>query len=87
MTYLEIVGDFNEWGKKYGYTAEIAVPMQASSLENMYWMGNSADTASFGKAWDAWRDTQSDPNSTPAKLQARFTQCQEITGRSSYDVY
>ena len=86
-TYMEIVSDFNEWGKKYEYRTEILVPLQAKSLVNMYWLGTSPNTASFGRAWDAWRDAQNNPSSTPAKLHARFSECKENIGRSSYDVY
>lgn len=85
--YMEIVGDFNEWGKKYGYNAEVAVPLQSNNLINMFWLSSSANAASFGKTWDAWRDAQDDPSSTPAKLQARFSECSEELGRRGYDIY
>ncbi len=85
--YMEIVADFNEWGKEYGYNAKIAYPLQSNNLVSMYWLGTSADAATFGKAWDAWRDAQSDMDSVPAKLQARFSECTENLGRRGYDVY
>jgi len=85
--YMEIVDDFNDWGKEYGYKAEIAVPLQSNNLINMFWLGTTADAASFGKAWDAWRDALDDPNSTPAKLWARFIECEENLGRRGYDIY
>ena len=85
--YMEIVSDFNEWGKEYGYTAEIAVPLQSENLTNMYWLGTSANAASFGKTWDAWRDALDDPDSEPAKLSARFSDCEENLGRRGYDIY
>ncbi len=85
--YMEIIGDFNDWGKAYGYATKIAMPLQNSNLTSMYWLGTSANAAAFGKAWDAWRDAQSDPDSTPAKLQARFSECEENLSRNSYDIY
>lgn len=85
--YMEIVADFNKWGKSYGYQTKIAVPLQSSNLVSMYWLGTSANAAAFGKAWDAWRDGQSDPDSVPAKLQARFSNCEDNVGRRGYDIY
>lgn len=85
--YMEIVTDFNEWGKDYGYQAKIAFPLQSNNLTSVYWLGTSANAATFGKAWDAWRDSLSDTDSVPAKLQARFSACGENLGRRGYDVY
>ena len=85
--YMEIVVDFNKWGKEYGYQTKIAYPLQSNNLVSMYWLGTSANAAAFGKAWDAWRDAQSDMDSVPAKLQARFSACEDNLGRRGYDVY
>lgn len=85
--YMQIVEDFNEWGKGYGYNAKVAVPLQNDNLVSYYWLGTSKDAATFGKAWDAWRDGLSDPDSAPAKLWARFLECSENLGRWGYDVY
>jgi hypothetical protein len=56
-------------------------------LTSYYWLGTSKDAAAFGKAWDAWRDALGDSESTPAKLAARFQECNVNLGRRSYDVY
>ena len=85
--FMEIVGDFNDWGKDYGYNTEIAVPLQSDNLINMFWVGTSSDAATFGKAWDAWRDARDDSDSTPAKLDARFNECAEFLNRRGYDIY
>lgn len=85
--YMDIVADFNEWGKGYGYQTKIAVPLQNDNLVSIYWLGSSANAAAFGKAWDAWRDAQGDPDSVPAKLQARFSACEDNLSRHGYDVY
>lgn len=85
--YMEIVADFNKWGKKYGYNAEVAVPLQSNNLTSMYWLGTSADAATFGKAWDTWRDAQADPDSEPAKLSARFSKCTKNLARRGYDIF
>jgi hypothetical protein len=87
--YLGIVKDFNEqWAKDHGYRAEVAVPLQSRDLASIFWLGRSADAATFGKAWDVWRDAQSDSKSLPAKLQERFDKCTEGNqARRGYDVY
>jgi hypothetical protein len=85
--YLEIVSDFNDWGDDYGYHAKVAVPLQSDDLTSYYWLGSSKDAATFGKAWDAWRDALGKPESTPAKLWARFQECNQNLGRWGYDVY
>lgn len=87
--YVAIMRDFNEqWAKDYGYEAELAVPLQGENLDPLYWVGRSADAATFGAAWDAWRDAQSDPSSLAARLQARFAACGETNlTRHSYDTY
>lgn len=84
---MPIVADFNDWGKAYGYSAEIASPLQSGNLTSFFWLGTSKDAASFGAAWDAWRDAQADSKSVPAKLQARFDDCTKNLARRSYDVF
>jgi hypothetical protein len=85
--FLPMVADFNKWGEAYGYHAEIAMPLQSGNLTHFFWIGTSKDAASFGAAWDAWRDGQADPKSVPAKLQARFSTCSKNLSRRSYDVF
>lgn len=85
--YMAIVGDFNAWGKDHGYQTEIAVKHFHSEPGTLIWAGRSANAKAFGKAWDTWRNAQSDPESVPAKLSARFAECSETVGRRSYDVY
>lgn len=86
-TYMGIVGDFNKWGEAYGYHAEVAMPLQNENLTSLFWLGTSANAASFGKAWDAWRDTLSDPDSEASKLAARFDECSKNLSRHGYDIY
>jgi len=86
--YVAIAKDFNEkWAKKYGYHSEVAVPVQNEELISIYWLGRSASTEAFGKAWDAWRDQIRDPDTVAAKLQARFTECSDNKARSGFDIY
>jgi hypothetical protein len=86
--YVAIMKDFNDdWAKKYGYRAELAVPLQSDDLVTIVWVGRSANAAAFGQAWDVWRDALADPESLPAKLQARFDACAVDKSRRSYDVY
>lgn len=86
--YMEIVNDFNKnWGEANEYKSRVAMPLQNDNLELMYWLGTTKDAATFGKAWDTWRDALSDPDSTPAKLWERFQACSLNLGRSGYDIY
>ena len=86
--FMEITHDFNtQFGTQNGYHAEVLMPIQSENLVSMYWIGRSKDAAAFGKAWDAWRNGQADPNSVPAKLWARFLACSTNLSRRGYDVY
>ena len=86
--YVAIMNDFNSsWGRANGYHAEMAVPLQSDSFEAVFWLGRSANAAAFGKAWDTWRDALANPESVPAKLQARFDACTVQMSRRGYDIY
>lgn len=86
--YVKIKDDFNsQWGSKNGYSSEILMPIQSQNLVSFYWVGRTASAAAFGNAWDVWRNGQSDPNSVPAKLSARFAACSTNVSRRGYDVY
>lgn len=85
--YIEIKEDFNKWGEAYGYKATILMPLQNEDLTSLRWIGKSKDAATFGAAWDAWRNGLADPESKPAKLNARFVACSTNTTRTGYDTY
>jgi hypothetical protein len=86
--YMEIARDFNtQWGVNNGYKAEVLMPIQSPNLVSIFWVGRSKDAASFGKAWDTWRNELANPNSVAAKLWARFTACSTNLARRGYDVY
>ena len=86
--YRAIADDFNEqWGKKNAYRAEIAAPIQSHDMKSYYWLGRSADTASFGKAYDTWQKESADPDSVAGKLSARFAECSVAVGRRGYTLY
>ncbi len=85
-TYLAIKDDFNEqWAKEYNYHAEVLVPIQSNNLTSLFWVGRSANTAVFGKAWDQWNADLKDPDSVASKLWARFLDCGANIGRRGYD--
>jgi hypothetical protein len=86
-SYIEILKDFNQWGKANGYQAEVLMPVQQADLTYIFWVGRSANAASFGKAWDTWRDAQANAESVPAKLGARFGACSTNVSRSGFDTY
>ena len=86
-SYVAIAKDFNEWGKANGYTAEVLMPLQRSSLDTVFWVGRTANAAAFGKAWDTWRDALANSDSVPAKLWARLAACSTNVSRSGFDTY
>jgi len=53
----------------------------------IFWLGRSANTETFGRAWDAWRDQLADPKSVASRLQGRFTKCSDNESRSGFDLY
>ena len=87
-TELQIVKDFNaQWGARNDYQAEILMPIQSHNLVSLFWLGRTRDAATFGKAWDTWRNELADPNSVASKLWARFEACGTNLARRGYDVY
>ncbi len=85
-TYVAIKNDFNEnWAKEYGYHAEVLVPIQSHNLVSLFWVGRSADTGAFGKAWEQWRADLQDADSVASQLWARFVECSTNIGRRSYN--
>ena len=85
---MQITNDFNaQWGAKYGYKAEVMTPVYSQDLVSLYWVGRTKDAATFGKAWDAWRDELANPNSVASKLWARFQACEDNLARRGYDVH
>lgn len=84
-TYLVIAADFNEkWGKANGYRSEILTPIQSHNMESLYWVGRSASTEAFGKAFDQWSKDLKDPDSIASKLAERFAECSDNVGRRGY---
>lgn len=87
-TYRQITTDFNaSWGKSNGYTASLALPVHSATSDVIIWIGTTKSAETFGKAWDTWRNALADPESVPAKLQARFDACRTQVSRASYDTY
>lgn len=86
--YLSITKDFNDtWGKAHGYNAQLMLPVHSSDTSLVIWVGTTASAEAFGKAWDAWRNALANPNTTEAKLQARFDACTTQVSRANYDTY
>ena len=83
--YLQIVQDFrDQWANDRGYKVEILFPLQSRDLGTFYWVGRATSAEAFGKGLDAWVTAQSDPNSAPAKLMARFRECTTSESRAGY---
>ena len=86
--YLAIVADFNEkWGKNNGYQTEILFPIQSNNMTSMFWVGRSANTATFGAAYDKWTEDLADPDSVASGLMERFNECSTTLGRRGYMSY
>ncbi|MBS1135597.1 MAG: hypothetical protein H6R02_2738 [Burkholderiaceae bacterium] len=84
-TYLQIVQDFRgQWANANGYKVEILFPVQSRDLSTFYWVGRMASAEAFGKAADSWTAAQADANSVPAKLMARFRECNTSESRAGY---
>jgi hypothetical protein len=83
--YLQIVQDFrDQWANARGYKVEILFPVQSRDLGTFFWVGRISNAEAFGKGLDAWSSAQSDPNSGPAKLMARFRECATNESRAGY---
>ncbi len=83
--YLQIVQDFRvQWADSRGYKVEILFPAQSRDLSTFFWVGRMSSAEAFGKGLDAWSAAQSDPNSGPAKLMARFRECTTSDSRAGY---
>lgn len=83
--YLQIVQDFRvQWADSRGYKVEILFPAQSRDLNTFFWVGRISSAEAFGKGLDAWSSAQSDPNSGPAKLMARFRECTSAESRAGY---
>jgi len=83
--YLQIVQDFrDQWANARGYKVEILIPMQSRDLGTFFWVGRISSAEAFGKGLDAWVSAQSDPNSGPAKMMARFRECTTNESRAGY---
>lgn len=87
-TYMAITKEFNDtWGKAHGYNAQLMLPVHSSDTSLVVWVGTTASSEAFGKAWDVWRTALANPNSMEAKLQARFDACSTQVSRVSYNTY
>lgn len=86
--YMAIVTEFNEkWGKKNGYQTEILFPIQSNNMTSIFWVGRSANTATFGAAFDKWTKELGDADSLASSLMARFNECSTTLGRRGYMSY
>ena len=86
--YRAIANDFNEqWGKKNAYHAEVAAPIQSHDMKSYSWLGRSADSAAFGKAYDTWQKESADADSVAGKLNARLAECSVSVGRRGYSTH
>ena len=82
--YLAIAKDFNAYYADKGYKAEVLVPLHAETQNTVVWVGRSASTTAFGKAYDHWEAELGKKDSAVRKLNARFDECSTNTTRSSY---
>jgi len=86
--YLQIVQDFrDQWANSRGYKVEILMPQQSADVTTFYWVGRISNAEAFGKGLDTWAAAQSDPDSVPSKLVARFRECVTNVSRAGYKTY
>lgn len=86
--YLAIVADFNEkWGTKNSYQTEILFPIQSNNVTSFFWVGRSANAATFGAAYDKWTKEMDNPDSLASSLMARFNECSVTLARRGYMSY
>lgn len=85
--FQQLNKQMNDWGKKYGLRSEVVVPIYSDVPYGVAWIGRNSDATSGGKAWDAWR-TARDAGEEPVKsMNARWTECTEISYRRAFDTY
>ena len=82
--YMKVVADFNKWAKPRGYQAQVFVPHNSDDLQTHYWVGTSADAASFGAAHDEWLKGVMEGDSEPAALAKRFGKCAKNESRQGF---
>ena len=83
--YLQIVQDFRvQWADARNYRVEILFPAQSRDLGTFFWVGRISNAEAFGKGLDEWASAQSDPDSGPAKLMARFRECSTSESRAGF---
>jgi hypothetical protein len=83
--YLQIVQDFrDQWASTHNYKVEILFPAQSRDLSTFFWVGRAASAEAFGKGLEEWNAAQSNPDSAPAKLMARFRECTTSESRAGF---
>ena len=82
--YLEIVEDFNAYYTDRGYQTEILIPLHAETQDSLFWIGRTADTETFGRAYDHWVAERVKSGTEVSKLDSRFEKCSNLVSRSSY---
>jgi hypothetical protein len=82
--YLTLVDEFRGVMKqqKYPYTVEIAVPLINNDLDAVYWIGRTADLASFATGVTRWEGEIAKKGTPEAKVNEKLDACGENVSRS-----
>jgi hypothetical protein len=82
--YLETVEEFRGvmTAQGYTYTVEILVPVEGENLSSVYWVGRTADFATFGAEYTKWLAGIAKSGSPEAKMNAKLNKCATNLSRS-----
>ena len=82
--YLAAVEEFRGvmTAQGYTYTVEILVPIEGSDLSSVFWVGRTADFATFGAEYTKWLAALDDSRSPEAKVNAKLNKCATNVSRS-----
>ena len=84
VKYMATVEEFRGvmTAQGYTYTVEILVPVESSDLSNVFWVGRTADFATFGAEYTKWLAALGKSGSPEAKVNANMNKCATSQSRS-----
>ena len=84
--YLELVDEFRGVMKsqKYSYMVEIAIPLINDQMDVVFWIGRTADFATFGQEYSRWEKAVATGGTPEAKMNDKLNSCGENLTRSGH---
>lgn len=82
--YLGHVEEFRGVMKSenYSYTVEILQPLMGDDVSVIYWVGRTADLATFGAEYTRWEQALENAGSPESKVNAKLNECTTNVSRS-----